>query len=42
VHLVVWLPPTIHGFVVLVRRGLGFAAIRRARELEAETGSRQG
>jgi uncharacterized protein (TIRG00374 family) len=42
VHLVVWLPPTIHGFVVLVRRGLGFAAIRRARELEAGTDSRQG
>lgn len=36
VHLVIWLPPTLLGFIYLVRRGLGLRAVRRAQELEAE------
>ena len=34
VHLVIWLPTTLLGFLLLLRQGMGFADIRRARELE--------
>ncbi len=34
VHLVIWLPTTILGFLLLLRQGMGFADIRRARELK--------
>jgi hypothetical protein len=34
VHLVIWLPVTLAGFGFLVRRGLGWTDIRKARELE--------
>ena len=33
-HLVIWLAPTLIGFVLLVRQGLGWADIRRAGDLE--------
>jgi glycosyltransferase 2 family protein len=36
VHGVVWLPMTLAGFVLLVRQGLGWRAIARARELEEQ------
>jgi hypothetical protein len=36
VHVVIWLPPTLLGFVMLARRGLGLSAVTRAHELEAE------
>lgn len=34
VHLVIWLPVTLAGFVFLVRQGMGWNAITHARELE--------
>jgi uncharacterized protein (TIRG00374 family) len=34
VHLVIWLPVTLAGFVFLVRQGMGWKAITHARELE--------
>lgn len=34
VHLVIWLPTTIIGFVLLLRQGLGWAEIAGARQLE--------
>lgn len=35
VHIVIWLPVTVVGLLLLARQGLGWSAIRRARELEA-------
>lgn len=35
VHVVIWLPVTVAGFVFLVRQGMGWQSITRARELEA-------
>ena len=35
-HLVIWLAPTIIGFILLIRQGMGWADIRRAGELESE------
>ncbi|MCC6616971.1 MAG: flippase-like domain-containing protein [Anaerolineae bacterium] len=32
VHVVIWLPPTLLGFILLVRRGLGLQAFARARQ----------
>lgn len=37
VHVVIWLPVTLAGFALLVRRGLGWSAITHARELEARS-----
>lgn len=37
VHIVIWLPPTLLGFIFLARRGLGFSAITHAHELETES-----
>ncbi|MCY4018893.1 MAG: lysylphosphatidylglycerol synthase transmembrane domain-containing protein [Chloroflexi bacterium] len=34
VHLVIWIPTTLFGFLLLLRQGMDFADIRRARELE--------
>lgn len=34
VHIVIWLPVTVAGFIFLVREGLGWSAITRANELE--------
>lgn len=34
VHLVIWLPVTLVGFIFLARQGLGWGAIAHARELE--------
>lgn len=34
VHVVIWLPVTLVGFVILARQGLGWKAVTRARELE--------
>jgi len=34
-HLVIWLAPTVIGFMLLIRQGMGWADIRRARELES-------
>ena len=34
VHLVIWAPATLFGFLLLLRQGMGFADIKRARELE--------
>ncbi len=39
VHLVIWLPPTLLGFYLLIRRGLNFSAVTRARELENSAAS---
>lgn len=36
VHIVIWLPPTLLGFILLARRGLGFGAVRHARDLEKQ------
>jgi hypothetical protein len=36
VHVVIWLPITLTGFVFLVRQGLGWGDIARARELEKQ------
>lgn len=38
VHVVIWLPVTLAGFAFLVRQGLGWGAITRARELENAVG----
>lgn len=35
IHLVIWLPVTLVGFVFLARMGLGLNALRRARERDA-------
>lgn len=35
VHIVIWLPPTLLGFICLIRRGLNFSAVTNAHELEA-------
>lgn len=35
VHLVIWLAPTIIGFALLIRQGMGWADIRRASELDS-------
>jgi hypothetical protein len=34
VHVVIWLPPTLLGFVLLARRGLGWSAVANAQSLE--------
>lgn len=34
-HLVIWLPPTVVGFVLLLRQGMGWADIRGASDLES-------
>ena len=34
VHLVIWVPTTLLGFLLLLRQGMRFADIKRARELE--------
>lgn len=34
VHLVIWLPVTLIGFILLARQGLSISAVTRARELE--------
>jgi len=34
VHIVIWLPVTVVGFIFLVRQGLGWNSIRNARDLE--------
>ena len=34
VHVVIWLPVTLAGFIVLIRQGLGWQAITHAQELE--------
>lgn len=34
VHLVIWLPVTLIGFLLLLRQGMGFGDISRAREME--------
>lgn len=36
VHLVIWLPVTLLGFVWLARQGLGWSAIAHAKDLEAQ------
>lgn len=36
VHLTIWLPPTVMGFGILARLGLGFSAVTRAHELERQ------
>ena len=36
VHLVIWLPVTLVGFVVLTRMGMGWTALAQAQELEAQ------
>lgn len=36
VHLTIWLPPTLLGFGVLTRLGLGFSAVTRAHEMERQ------
>ncbi len=36
VHLTIWLPPTLLGFAVLTRLGLGFSAVARAHEMERQ------
>lgn len=38
VHIVIWLPPTLLGFYLLARRGLGWSAVTRARALETAEG----
>ena len=37
VHLAIWLPITVSGFVLLLRQGMGWADIRRAGEKERTT-----
>lgn len=37
IHLVIWLPVTIAGFIFLTRQGLSWSSITRARELEQTT-----
>jgi uncharacterized protein (TIRG00374 family) len=34
VHVIIWLPVTLAGFVFLIRQGLGWNAITHARDLE--------
>lgn len=34
VHITIWLPPTVMGFIILTRLGLGFTAVTQAHELE--------
>jgi uncharacterized protein (TIRG00374 family) len=36
VHLVIWLPVTVAGFIFLIRQGLGWSAITRAHQLEQQ------
>jgi hypothetical protein len=38
VHLVIWLPPTLLGFVLFVRRGFDLTAIRRIQSAAPSTG----
>ncbi len=35
IHLVIWLPPTLLGFLLLLRQGMGWSDIRRAGETES-------
>lgn len=37
VHVVIWLPPTLAGFVFLAQQGLSLSAVTRADELEQQT-----
>ena len=37
VHIVIWLPVTVAGFIFLIREGLGWSAITHAQELEPQT-----
>ncbi len=39
VHVILWLPVTVAGFIFLAREGLGWSAITRARELEQQAAS---
>ncbi len=39
VHIVIWLPVTLVGFLFLVRRGLGWTDIQNARDLEENVAS---
>ncbi len=39
VHLVIWLPPTLLGFVILVRRGLGLGALAHAHDQAEQVGT---
>ncbi|MEZ4671770.1 MAG: lysylphosphatidylglycerol synthase domain-containing protein [Anaerolineae bacterium] len=34
VHVVIWLPVTLAGFLSLVRQGLGWSTITQARDME--------
>ena len=34
-HLVIWLPPTLLGFLLLLRQGMGWSDIRRAGETKS-------
>lgn len=36
VHVIIWLPPTLHGFYALGRQGLKLSAVARASEMERE------
>ena len=36
VHVVIWVPVTLTGFIFLIRQGLGWTAITHAQELEAK------
>lgn len=36
VHVVIWLPPTLAGFVFLVRRGMGLRAVTQAQTLQPD------
>lgn len=36
VHVIIWLPVTVYGFVLLARLGLNWQSIARAQELEAQ------
>lgn len=42
VHVVIWLPVTVVGFIFLVRQGLGWQAITRARDLEQQVSPSTG
>lgn len=36
VHVVIWLPPTLAGFIFLVRRGMGLGDVTHAQELQKD------
>jgi glycosyltransferase 2 family protein len=41
VHMVIWLPVTLLGFILLIRQGLGWNAITHARQLETTASIQQ-